>query len=265
MRRHPAGSRGSSLKTAVLFIAIVAVVIFVALGIHFVSTVNKSVFDGKHQFVLLIKAPNQQGMLAIFTPTSNRLGVLPLQMKTNENIAFDLHTGIDGTVSLGSSLPDDYNIQKILLQAMFTKNSSASTVTWYDLLRLYLIAKTSSVATAPLDRLPHDSVSTTMFFTLFQDVDIQKENQTIQVINSTDQSGLGSRLEMELTSMGCNVIDVRSAPTEAPVSQITYDTMSYTVSRLQRVLHISARPESQQGIADIQITIGKDDEQPRSF
>ncbi len=267
MRRNVGLHHGSGIKTAWLFIGIVLVIILIALAIKFVFALKNSTFDGQHQFVLLVRSDNNKGMLALFQPTpSASVIIVPLENINGQNVSADLHLGVDGNITASiDKVTNKDDVKSIIFDSIFHAQHSTSHVNWLDLARLWLVANTASYAFMPVDNLPKDNILGTMGMQLFIDTGIQKDNQTIQVINTTSQPGLGTRLASELTNMGADVIDVRSAPTEVKRSVINYDKISYTVTRLERILQMPSALSDEQGIADIQIIIGADNAYPKTF
>ncbi len=267
MRKNLAAHHGSGLKTALLFFVIVCFVILISLAVRFFVAFKNSSFDGQHQFVLLVRSDNNKGMLALFQPNSSfSVMVVPLSNINNQNISADLHIGIDGSVRGNiDKIANKSDVKSIIFNSIFHLQQQGSHVTWLDLMRLWFIANTTPVVFMPVDKLPQDNIVGTMGLQLFIDSGIQKDNQTVQIINSTPQPGLGTRMASELTNMGADVIDVRSSPTEVEHSVINYDKISYTVTRLERILQMPAMLTNNPGIADIQIIIGADDAYPKTF
>jgi hypothetical protein len=88
---------------------------------------------------------------------------------------------------------------------------------------------------------------------------IEKDNQTVQIINRTNVSGLGGRLAKMITNMGGNVILVMSEDNSIKKSAITYiDKETYTVKNLQKILGYEAVREPSNAMSDITIIIGED-------
>ena len=100
----------------------------------------------------------------------------------------------------------------------------------------------------------------------FRDDLIEKEGKKIQIINSTDVSGLGNRLARLVTNMGGDVILVATGDSPQKSSEITYiEDKNYTVERLSKILGFNTVETTQRTIADIIITIGEDSLNSVSF
>ena len=94
---------------------------------------------------------------------------------------------------------------------------------------------------------------------LVSDAFIEKDKQTIQIINATNVSGLGNRLAKLVTNMGGDVIIVATENNLRKKSTISYiDKKTYTVERLQKVLGYEAVKDANNAVSDITIIIGED-------
>ncbi|KKQ29054.1 MAG: hypothetical protein US43_C0009G0001, partial [Candidatus Levybacteria bacterium GW2011_GWA1_37_16] len=94
---------------------------------------------------------------------------------------------------------------------------------------------------------------------LASDTSIEKDHQTIRIINGTEVIGLGNRLARLITNMGGDVIIVATSDSLIKKSSILYiDKKTYTVERLQKVLGYEVAKEENNAISDITIVIGED-------
>ena len=94
---------------------------------------------------------------------------------------------------------------------------------------------------------------------LVSDAFIEKDKQTIQIINATNVSGLGNRLAKLVTNMGGDVIIVATGNIPRKKSVISYiDKKTYTVERLEKVLGYEVVKTTEDAISDITIVIGED-------
>ena len=164
MRRNIAPHHGSGLKTAWLFVVVVFLIIFFSLAVKFIIALKNSSFDGQHEFVLLIRSDNNKGMLALFQPVSpSSVVVLPLDSIDGQDVAADLHLGIDGTIDANfDKVTSKKDVKSIIFEAIFNAQVDKSHVNWLDMLRLWMVANTASYTFIPLDNLPQNNLTGTM-------------------------------------------------------------------------------------------------------
>lgn len=257
----------SSLKTALFFISLVVLILGGAMSVKVFQTIQKSVFDGQHQFVLLIQSPKNTATLVALDPTNSVFSVLYISDPKHDNIQTDIPIGIDATMQIDRSIQSIRDVQDALLASAFSLHRQ-SPITWYDVLRLYIIAKTmnSDAITEDHITVPADQTDITTAEKQFIDQTLQKESLPIQIINASDITGKASNLETLLTNTGCSVIDVRTSSTIVSSSIIRYyGTMSYTVQKLHHILGYPISQTNEQMIGAIQIVIGKDGNRVASF
>jgi hypothetical protein len=110
---------------------------------------------------------------------------------------------------------------------------------------------------------PEDATTITNSLT---DQEIADENISMEVINATNITGFGQRLSRVLTNMGANIVDVSTAQNTQKRTTIEYfGDKSYTVSRLEKLLGVTATEITTQPIANIVITIGTDKSHTTEF
>jgi len=92
----------------------------------------------------------------------------------------------------------------------------------------------------------------------FLDPQIEKEDLSIEITNSTTTSGLGNKIAKIITNMGGKVVLVSSSQDELTKSIIYYNEDSYTVRKLSKLLNIPIEKKELNSISDIVIKIGED-------
>lgn len=107
----------------------------------------------------------------------------------------------------------------------------------------------------PLD----DHALDTILSRIFTDSIIEEENQDIEIINSTEVSGLANRLARLITNMGGNVVSITTSKNPSNTSKILVSNKKkYTSERLHAILGFGVEEGQTQAIADVIIVIGKD-------
>ncbi len=249
----------NNLRLAGIFIILVAGLILMSLLLKLAFIVKDSKFDGVHKFNVVLRGTNQTEVVS-FSPNPNSISVLTLANAPYDVSKF-LAVPIDGQIKVNGSV-NSGNIASILLNSEFPLGNSVTGLTPIDLLRLFLLTKSVSSDSIYV-RSINSGLSQTQISTLisltFTDPEIYRENQSIEVVNSTQVNGLGARISSYINNIGGNVILVTSSSKEEDKSKVEYSGQdTYTVDKLSSFFGIPKEQIERSGIADVIIIIGKD-------
>ncbi len=250
----------SNTKIAIVFFVFLGVIVSLSLIFKAILIVRAGQFDDSRRFTLTIDNGRNIEVMSL-APSSKNIVIFKMadNIKSAEAGKF-LEIPIDGFIAL-NSLDLNQKINSLFVRTIFNYNNLKTNLTVIDLIKLAMFARSipeSSInikivgkATAPdLDKIVNRLVSDNL---------IEKDSQTIQIINGTDIAGLGNRLAKFVTNMGGNVIIVATSDGPHKKSFISYiDKKTYTVDRLQKVLGYEVRREAGDAISDIAIVIGED-------
>lgn len=253
-----------SIKYAVLFFLLFFLAIFVALCVRLVVVFSQSAYDGAHRFTIdVIESPSTNELFS-FAPDVQTISLLKVKGALNPlSLEHVIKIPIDATVESGVN---DQNIPSFLFTLATHFNQFPSHgFTFIDAFRLYLYSQnvkpeaisrfSVSVANSTLNDTDQQQVAQ-----MFIDQTLYQENVSISVVNATDSSGVGSRLAKFLTNMGGNVVSVTSGDTVQEESSIQYfGKQTYTLKKLQHILHFSLVQMQKPTISDIIVTIGEND------
>lgn len=253
-------SAWSSTKIALVFFAFLAFVVGVSLIIKIITVVRVSQFDNSKRFTLSVSNGKNIEVISI-NPVSKDLVVF----KLSENMSFSeagrfLEIPIDGYIS-SDSLDLDQKISSLFFNSLLKLNSTKTNLTIIDLLKLTIITGTIPENSINLIKVGKEGrlTSDNIVGNFVNDFLIEKDHQTIRVINGTDITGLGNRLARLITNMGGNVILVMTEDNPKKKSTITYlNEKTYTIERLQKILGYEVIKETSNTMSDITITIGED-------
>jgi hypothetical protein len=135
-------------------------------------------------------------------------------------------------------------------------------LTFIDLIKLSVFSKSvplSSIFERELSGELSESQKATVMSLTFTDPQIYKENLSIEIVNATDEPGLGTRLATLITNIGGNVVLVTSSDKTRKKSTIVYyKENSYTVQSLSSYLDYKMEESMKREVADVIITIGTD-------
>lgn len=251
-----------SLKTFFIYTIIVFLIVIVALSVRLFFIFGQSKFDG-HSIDVAINYNGQVVSIMGIDLEKKSISIIEINKKgvSVDNLAAVIgiipEANIDAESNI-SNQPADSILTKILLKADGTK----SDLTIIDKLRLLFFAKTAAnihQQRADLDPAGATAYIDKLIIKFFTDTSIVSENNSIQIINATDISGLGQGLERVIVNKGGNVISVTSSRDKKRKSIIRYDgDYNYTVRKLERILKIPSEKTESKSIGEIVIIIGKD-------
>lgn len=251
----------SNTKIAIIFFIILLFFVSLSLIFKLVLVVRAGQFDASKRFNLSI-SDNKNLELMSLGGAAKTIAVF----KLNGNIgSYEagrfLEVPIDGFM-ICNCLDLNQKADSLFLKAIFDYKKLQTNLTLIDLLKLLVFSKTvapglvntknisGDLAPSELDRIVGQLVSDEL---------IEKDNQTIQIINGTDIAGLGNRLARLLTNMGGDVIIVATSDEPHKKSTIYYiDKKTYTLERLSKILGYEIIQKGESAISDITIIIGED-------
>ena len=250
----------SNTKIAIIFFIFLTFIVGISLVIKVAAIIKKSQFDDSKRFTISIANGKNVEIMSL-SPNPKSVAVF----KLNDNVRVEdvgrlLEIPVDGFISFKSQ---DLNqkIDSLFTNTVFNYRNLKTNLTIVDLLRLALFTKNIPESSIIVERMEdtRELEADKIIGRLVIDSLIEKDHQTIQIINATVVSGLGNRLAKLITNMGGNVILVTTEDSPRKKSAITYiDKKTYTVEKLQKVLGYETVKESGNAMSDITIVIGED-------
>lgn len=253
--------QNQSFRTLGIFIAIVIFLVMISLAVKMITLLRSSTFDGRHGYIVAVQAGERTTKLITFNPGDKKLTTVVIKGKnTIPGITKLIGIIPDGTVRLRREEDLQENVGKQLFSILIGSHTQQTSLTPIDVLYMLL-----SVQAVPSANIQHEryNISPTLHGEivpfLFQDSYIAADNKTIEIVNATGSPGVASRLELVLTNIGANIIAVTTAPKIEQASTIRYfGEKTYTVDRINRILHYREESMSIKSLSDIMIIIGKD-------
>lgn len=251
----------NNTKIAIIFFIILLFFVSLSLVFKMVLVVRAGQFDGSKRFNLTI-SDNKNLELMSLAPAAKTITIFKLNRNIGSYEAGQLlETPIDGFM-LSSSLDLSEKPDLLFLKSILNAKTLQTNLTIIDLLKLLIFSKSIPAGSVNTKNISTDltpSESDKIVSQLVSDELIEKDNQTIQIINGTDIGGLGNRLARLVTNMGGDVIIVATGNSPKKTSSISYiDQKTYTVERLQKVLGYPVVRQGSDAISDITIIIGED-------
>lgn len=240
-----------NLKMAGWFTLAIATLIILSGILKLIILINESKFDGNH---FTLEITNQNKFIS-FSPKDQSVAILKVQ--SGIDVAKSWEIPVDEKINSDQNISKDTLAKELFLLGFKGK------INFLDSIKLSFYSsqvKSDSIEEIITPFIP----SKPNINSFFADPNILEEKQSIEIINSTDESGLGNRLANYLTNLGCNVVLVTTGD-PADKSQISYSDSSYTVAKISKLLGYKSIKMSKKDIADIIIIIGRDNKKPTNF
>lgn len=267
MRRKKRDAKKQNTKIAIGFFIFVASIVLISLIFKVSLVARQSEFDGNNRFTISI-SNNKKLQILSFSPNTRSISVLKLDGNIkNLNINKFLGIPIDGFV-VASFLEINQDVASLMSNIIFDYRRIETNLTIVDVFRLFLVSKTTSlndISTVVISSTLESARIDEIVAKLFNDSEIEKEDQTVEIVNTTSVTGLGARLGRLITNMGGKVVQV-STDNLQKNSLILYNGReTYTVRRLSKLLGFKITQENKQSIANIMIVLGEDSKNPSLF
>jgi len=268
MRKKGAKIEKHNTKIAIAFIIFVIAIVLTSLIFKAIAVVSQSKFDGSNRFTISVSNDKNLEVVS-FSPNKHSISILKLD-KDIKNLKVErfLKIPIDGFVR-GSFLKTDKDVASLMSSVFFGFKDIKTNLNFVDILRLILASRTTPAnnllvynITSSMEEQKVDKIVTE----LFSDDEIERENQTVEIINTTSVTGLGGRLARLITNMGGKVVQVSTENNSQKNSYVLYNgKKTYTVEKLNKVLGFKTTQIEKQSIADIRVVLGEDSKNPVSF
>lgn len=251
----------SNTKIAVIFFAFLAFVLGISLIFKTTIVVANGQFDDSRRFTLALNDGKVTQIVSL-SPKTKSLVVFKFKknIKPSDAGRF-LEIPIDGFI-FSKSINLEEKISSLFLKTIPSFNKLETNFTLIDLLRLFNSTRgiaDNLVTTKVIEGKENSFELDRVVSRLVSDDLVEKDNQTIKIINGTDIAGLGNRLARLLTNMGGDVIMVETSDLPVKKSVISYvDRKTYTVKRIQEILDYEVSKAEAGTVADVTITIGED-------
>lgn len=256
MRKTQSKKKDNSLKIAGVFVSCILLLVVGGFLLKLLLVVRQSHFDSFHQYIVEVDESSTKGMLISFAPNSKSVTFVTVLGKVDSSYGKYLEIPVDGYVHM--TIPKNLNQ---LTQQMLFGGKEEKDITIIDKLRLLFFVNTLK----PTDyheetvQLPIDAeTSEKLLPSLFLDSTLYADNESVSVINATGQSGIGTEVAHLLTTIGVNVVSVTTSDEESTQTKLSaLHPHTYTVSRIERIFHITSQTDTAHTISDITLVVGK--------
>lgn len=257
-------TKKQGLRTAMLFFVLVLMLILISLSYKLSTLVKGSSFDGENRFNVLFESLSNPKLYTIVSldPKTRSASIVDMRGTVREkSIGYILGVPIDGRVTT-KTISGKKDINYLFFQTLTHYREIKTSLTIIDIARLFVSAREVAKNSIVQKEIVIDSpfkVIDKEFTNLFTDQRLVEENISIEVVNATSVSGLGTRLARLISNIGGTVIAVSSSDQQVLESKILYKKKkNYTLFRLQKILGFPLEEIVKSEIADIIIVLGKD-------
>ena len=256
MRKAQSKKKDNSLTIATVFVSCILLLIVGGFLLKILLVVSQSHFDSFHQYIVEVDESNSKGMLISFAPNSKSVTFLTVLGKVDNSYGKYLDVPVDGYVHM--VIPQNLNQ---LTEHLLFGGKEEKGITIIDKLRLLFFVNTLKPGDFHQQtvQLPVDAqVTEKLLPTIFLDSTLYADNESVAVINATGESGIGTKVAHQLTTIGVNVISVTTSDDESKETTLSaIHPHTYTVSRIERIFHVSSQTTTNHTISDITLVVGK--------
>lgn len=258
-----------SLKTFFLYAFLVFAIIIISLSIKAFFVLRQSRFDGR-SINIAISKNNKITAIFGYNAASNSTSILRIK---NGNISVSevgkkMGIIVDAKIDSEKDLTNE-SIDTILVKAGLKIGGVKSELTIIDAARIILATKGARDSDKKVSEIKYpfsEYEIDKIINDLFKNYEIATDNTSIEITNSTDEPGLGKRLERSLVNIGANVVSVSTSRETSKISKIKYyGSSNYTAQKLKKLLKYSVEKTNSKSVADIIIIIGEDSQNTPVF
>ena len=232
------GEPKSNIKFAYLFFAFIFSIITISFLIKGIMIVKESIYGSFERFNLKVSNLENDEIIS-FSQKLHAITVLKIKGGSkNTDLSQLVGIPIDGFLK-DSDLDLNSKPSSIISQSIFKRKNFKTNLTILDTLRLLLFTisvNENSIKEQSVSPWLSNFEIDKLLSRLFKDEYVERETDTIEIVNGADVLGLGNRLARLISNMGGDVVVVQTADKAQSQSQISYVKKDYTVQRLGKFL-----------------------------
>lgn len=245
-----------NIRIGIYFGIVVVFIILVSFTFKIFDSFKKSTFDTGNFYTVAVNSDNEINLISI-SPKENTLKKLTISGLSSEEKLKDL--GIPYDSNANSKKDNLVNPKSVFTKMLFHQDGMSGNLTTIDLIKLSIFSNKVSGDNVEVENVSIDDVELSKIVSSwFLDPEIVKEQVKVEVVNTTEISGLGNKVANIITNAGGNVVLVNSSQEDLGDSIIYYSSDSYTVEKISRLLGIKKEKKELNSVSDIVIRIGKD-------
>lgn len=247
----------SSLRAGILFLSALIFLILISLIFKGIDVIRRSNFDGKNAYAFSVDQKDGVSVIHIspYDSTAAFVRILPNEIN-KDNLSEELAVPISSYIKSEDYLGN--NPKDIILKVLFSYGRTDTDLTIIDLVRLSMLVPSNLKKTTINIDWDGKTIDSTIK-NFFRDPRIEEEKVSIEIVNSTGEQGIATRMGRLITNMGGNVVLLKNSEKNEKHSSVSYfGEDGYTVKKISKYFDIEKRKNLEKGISDIVITIGED-------
>ncbi len=248
---------GKNTLLAIIFFILIICAILASVLINVLLVVKSSKFGIGPTFSIFVSNGRQNEILS-FHRDKNSISVVKIGDRIGDIYKF-AEVPIEA-IYYSDKLNLNQPVSRLTSDIFFGITQTRNNLNTLDGFRSFLMAKTVSPKDIREEEIPKsltDVQRDEIFASIFQDEKIIQEGITIQIINNTQEQGIGNRFARIVSNIGGNIVLV-STGAENIKSGVYSSVTSYTSRRLSEALNFPGIKGKMGGIADITVVIGND-------
>ncbi len=249
-----------------IFIFVVGVLVFLSLSFKLLKLVTNRKFN-TYSFNILQVSKNNSKLIHIDSNenvlaeiTLNKIDKhKPDEIITTAELAFQVP--IDGLiVSSNSSVPQLLSLKSALSALMGTFSSKYYNLNSLDILKSYLVTRSLKSENKTSINLVGKNITDTRKFLreIINEETLLNEKTSIEIINSTDVVGLGTKVASMLESAGFDIVVINNGRNQKKTKIIKRIADNETVKRLERLFSAKGEKREAGAVADVTVVVGED-------
>lgn len=254
--RRKKNPRNSALPAIIFFALIIGVILFSFVFKAFLI-VRESKFERGDRFTVFV-TNNRESKLISFAREDHSVSVIKIKGVVGDSPYRFFEIPIDEVVE-DKDLDLKKTVSQITSDIIFKKGGR--NLNLIDLLKMFIFSKTVSPQNTKVEEISPDfdqSSLDKMLRLLFKESRVAKEGSTIEVVNGTQEQGVGERHARLITNISGNVVLVSTGEKSRKSGVYYKNEKNYTLERLSDVLRFTVKKGKVSKIADITLVIGED-------
>jgi len=245
-----------NIRLGLYFGLVVIFIVLVSFTFKIFDNIKKSTFDSGNFFTVAIFSEKNTQLISV-SPKENSIKKITINGIKSDEALNNLNIPYDNLANSKEEL--SLNPKTYFTKMLFRQNDLKSSLTTIDLIKLSIYSNKVSSENITEDSVELDDEDfEKILSSWFLDPEILNEDLKIEIVNTTDISGLGNKFADLITKAGGNVVLVHSSADELNNSVIYFNNDSYTVKKLSSFLDISSEKKELNSVSDIVVYIGSD-------
>ncbi|MEK7186591.1 MAG: LytR C-terminal domain-containing protein [Patescibacteria group bacterium] len=247
---------GKNTPLAYIFFSLIIGIILLSFLAKAFLVFKDSKFGDSDTYSIFLSNKKQYEVMT-FYKTDNSVSIIKVEGKIGDIYKF-LEIPVSAVYE-DAELDLNKSVSSISTDILFSFPNAKSSVNVFDAIRIFLMSKSINPTDINTDKISYKQIESerdNIASIYFSDRKIEDEKLSIEVVNMSQEQGVGSRVARLLTNMGASVVLVSTG--ENGSSAIYAQESSYTQKKIGKVLNFPFLKGRKSKIADLTVIIGTD-------